>query len=62
MDAYMKDLVVKGLMLFSAFATIVVMVLIIVKERRKQNTDDTKKAKKHVTKKLYAESEGLYLD
>jgi len=36
--------------------------LIIVKERRKQKTNDTKKAKKHVTKKLYAESEGLYLD
>ena len=62
MDIYMNNLVVKGLMLFSAFATIVVMVLIIVKERRKLKTDDNKKARKHVTKKLYTESEGLYLD
>jgi hypothetical protein len=58
----MNDLVANGLLLFSAFATIVVMVLIIVKERRKQKTVDTTKAKKHVKRKLDAESEGLCLD
>ena len=58
----MNDLVAKILLIFSAFATIFVMVLIIVKERRKQKTVDTKKAKKHVKRKLHAESEGLYIN
>jgi hypothetical protein len=58
----MNDLVAEILLLFSAFATIFVMVLIIVKERCKQNSVDTKKAKKHVKKKLYTESERLYIN
>jgi hypothetical protein len=58
----MNDLVANGLLLFSAFATIVVMVLIIVKERRKQKTVETKKAKKRVKRKLHAESERLYIN
>ena len=58
----MNDLVAEGLFLFSAFALIVVMVLIIMKERRKQRNVGTKGKRKNVKRKLYTESEGLYLD
>jgi hypothetical protein len=58
----MNDIVAEILLFFSAFATIFVMVLIIVKERRKQKAVDTKKAKKHVKRKLHNESERLYIN
>ena len=58
----MNDLVAEILLFFSAFATIFVMVVIIAKERRKQKTVDTKKAKKHVKRKLHTESERLYFN
>jgi hypothetical protein len=46
----MNDLVAEGLLLFSAFAAIVVRILIIVKERRKPKAVDTKRAKNHAKK------------
>ncbi len=58
----MNDLVAEGIMLFSAFATIAVMALVILKERRKQKNFDSKKTKKHVQRKLQAESDRLYLN
>ena len=58
----MKDLVAEAIILFSAFATIVVMVLIIVKERRKQKKVDAERAKNHAKSRLQAKPGRLYLD
>ena len=62
METHMKDKIAEGLMLFSAFATIVVMLLIIIKESSKQRKIDTKEKKSHVKKKPHYESETLHLD
>jgi preprotein translocase subunit YajC len=38
METHMKDIIAEGLLLFSAFATIVVMILLIIKERRNRKS------------------------
>ena len=58
----MQDLVAEAILMFSAFATIVVMVLIIVKERRKQKKVDAERAKNHAKRRLRTKPGRLYLD
>jgi hypothetical protein len=57
-----KDLVAEAIIMFSAFATIVVMVLIIVKERRKQKKVDAERAKNRAKRRQRSEPGRLYLD
>lgn len=57
----MKNLIAEALLMSSVLAAIVVMVLINVKERLKQKTVDTKRAKKHIKRKLHTESARLIM-
>ena len=58
----MKDKMSEGLLIFSAFDTIVVMILLIIKERRKQRIIDKEQTKSYIKRKTHYKSETLYLD
>ncbi len=62
METHMKDIIAEGLLLFSAFATIVVMILLIIKERRKPKIIYKEDTKSNVKRKPHYESETIYLD